>query len=473
MLTRRRFLTSSSGALALATSAPLYAAEKGPSYAIIPQPSKAVLLENGAKQTAVWAYDGMVPGPTVRAKKGEEVTIEVINQLDQATTIHWHGIRIDNAMDGVAGLTQVPIQPGERFVYRFTPPDAGTYWYHPHNRTWEQLARGLYGSLIVEGDAEQNQFDRDYAIVADDWRLESNGSIHEASFQSMHDWSHAGRLGNVLTLNGKPYERLEVITGERVRLRFINAANARIMRFALANQQAKIIALDGQPVPATKLTEKGIELAPAQRADLVFDVLGSEGDQIAILETSSTESLVAGYLVCGKGKATRKSPDLPITLRRNSVPEPNLSNARTVELVMTGGAMRFLTSGVYKGQKTDGRELARKHQQVWAFNGVAGMPEQAFFSARRGETIKLKLLNETAWPHSIHLHGHHFRVLTRTGGSVAMADYEKQAFRDTVLLDRDDAVEIAFVADNPGKWMMHCHMLEHQASGMATWFEVV
>ncbi len=473
MFTRRRFLAGSSGVLAMAASAPLFAASEKLSYKIAPMASKAVLLEDGGKQTAVWAYNGLVPGPVVRTKKGEEVSIEVFNQLEHPTTIHWHGIRIDNAMDGVAGLTQVPIQPGERFVYRFTPPDAGTYWYHPHNKTWEQLARGLYGTLIVEGDAEEGQFDRDYPIVADDWRLENDGSIHEASFQSMHDWSHEGRLGNVLTLNGKPYERLEVIAGERVRLRFINTSNARIMRFSLANQETSLIALDGQPIPETKLGGDGITLAPAQRADLVLDINGREGDEIAILETSNNDRLVAGYLVCGQGKATHSSAKLPVTLKNNSVPEPELSNARVLELEMSGGAMRFLTSGIYKGQKMGGRELATKHQQLWAFNGVAGMPEQAFFSARRGETIKLKLLNETAWPHSIHLHGHHFRILSRDRGSVAMGDYEKHAFRDTVLLERDETVEIAFVAENPGKWMMHCHMLEHQAAGMATWFEVL
>ncbi|MGI9352763.1 MAG: multicopper oxidase family protein [Rhizobiaceae bacterium] len=472
MLTRRVFLAGSLGALLPAVAVQPLNAAQNPSFRITPKPSKAYLLEDQAAETAVWAYDGLVPGPAIHAKKGEEISIEVKNLLEQPTTVHWHGIRIDNAMDGVAGLTQAPIQPGESFTYRFTPPDAGTYWYHPHNRTWEQLARGLYGTLIVEGDAAKADFDRDYSIVADDWRLENHGSIHEASFRSMHDWSHAGRLGNILTLNGKPYERLDVIPGERVRLRFVNTSNARVMKFALADHETILVALDGQPVQPVGLGNEGITLAPAQRADLMVDIEGQVGDEIAILETSSAESLVAGYLVCRSGTDSRSSDRGPVKLVSNTIPDPDLSKARVIELVMSGGAMRFLTSASYKGKILDGRSLAREHQQVWAFNGVAGMSDKPLFSVAQGETVKINMVNDTAWPHAIHLHGHHFRILSRKRGTIQKEDYEIGTFRDTVLLDRDEMVEISLVVDNPGKWMVHCHMLEHQAAGMATWFEV-
>ncbi|MEO1143570.1 MAG: multicopper oxidase domain-containing protein, partial [Pseudomonadota bacterium] len=115
--------------------------------------------------------------------------------------------------------------------------------------------------------------------------------------------------------------------------------------------------------------------------------------------------------------------------------------------------------------------------QFWSFNGNVGMSETPFFSAKRGETIRLVMVNETAWPHSIHLHGHHFRVLSRSRRSdnspISASEYGPDAWRDTVLMQADEKVEIAFVADNPGKWMLHCHMLEHQAAGMGTWYEVV
>lgn len=474
MINRRLFLCGSLGALSLPSLTSFTHASLATDYKLTPKVANASLLEDSKLITEVWTYDGLVPGPVIRAKKGEEVSIEVFNQLEQPTTIHWHGIRIDNAMDGVAGLTQKPIQPGESFVYRFTLPDAGTYWYHPHNRTWEQLARGLYGTLIVEGDATEATYDGDYTVVADDWRLEDDGLLHEASFESMHDWSHAGRLGNILTLNGKPHEQLSVTPGERVRLRFINTANSRIMQFNIADHEPWVVALDGQPVPPQKLGTDGIKLAPAQRADLIIDVKGKSGDKFEILETSGSGNLVAGYLVCNDDTPVKLNDNKP-KLINNSVPIPDLENAIALELLMTGGAMRFLSSAVYKEQALDGRSLAQKHKQLWAFNGIASMPEEPFFSASSGETIKIKLVNDTGWPHAIHLHGHHFQIISRALKASDLnhpVSFEDKAFRDTVLLERDEIVEIAFVADNVGKWMLHCHMLEHQVSGMMTWFKV-
>ena len=408
--------------------------------------------------------------------KGKEISIRVWNHLEQPTSVHWHGIRIENAMDGVSNLTQAPIAPGDFFDYRFTPPDAGTFWYHPHNRTWEQLARGLYGALIVEGDTDVKSSNRDYTIMVDDWRLTQNGLIDEASLGSMHDWSHGGRLGNVLTLNGKDYEELAVNPGERVRLRFINSANARIMRFGIRGHRPWLVALDGQPVEPVRVDEQGVEIAPAQRFDLLVDVDGNAEDRIEIIETSGADNLVAGYLVCGERKTNVASWKNPVR-ESTDVPLPNLEQARKLELVMSGGAMRFLAGGKYRGELINGRTLARMHKQFWAFNGIAGMDKEPFFSAKTGETVILRMVNETLWPHAIHLHGHHFEVLKRgSNGSpnlTTAGGIEKSALRDTVLLQRDEAVEIAFKADNPGKWMLHCHMIEHQASGMGTWFEVI
>jgi len=145
-------------------------------------------------------------------RQGETVRVRLENDLPQPTTIHWHGIRIDNAMDGVAGLTQPAVEPGGSFDYAFKVPDAGTFWYHPHNLSWEQVARGLYGPLIVD-EPDPPEVDQDIALVFDDWRLDETGQIHEASFAAMMDWSHAGRLGNVLTINGQDLMDVPVVAG--------------------------------------------------------------------------------------------------------------------------------------------------------------------------------------------------------------------------------------------------------------------
>ncbi len=442
------------------------------------RPATAELLDSGKPKTPVWGYDGQVPGPILRMKRGRRTLIAVTNHLPQPTTVHWHGLRIDNAMDGVSGLTQSPIEPGETFEYSFVPPDAGTHWYHSHQRGWEQVARGLYGPLIVDED-EPVDVDRDLVIMADDWRLQEDGRLHEASFGNVGERAHGGRLGNVLTLNGKAYEYLQVLSGERVRLRLVNCANARIMQFRLAGVAPWLVALDGQPVAAMRLGDRAVRLAPAQRADLVFDVTAKAGAELAISEVSGQKPLVAGYLQVAENEDTvkQRGDALPV-LSENGLPMPDVKNARFFELNMTGGAMRFLKSAVYKGKSLDGRTLAQDHGKAWAMNGIVGTALEPLFSALQGESVVVRMKNDTAWPHAMHVHGHHFLEIARKPAK--SFDYsvsgsalpETAPWRDTVLMQPDEVVDIGFVADNPGSWLLHCHMMEHMAGGMVTWFEV-
>ncbi len=453
-------------------------AQEAAAYHLDIRPGQAELLEAGGPKTSVWGYNGIVPGPLLRVKRGQQIDVSVTNHLPQPTSVHWHGLRIDNAMDGVAGLTQAPIAPGETFDYSFVPPDAGTHWYHSHQRGWEQVARGLYGPLIVDED-ELAGFDRELVIMADDWRLREDGGLDQDSLGNLADRAHGGRLGNVLTLNSKPYESLKVQTGERVRLRLINSANARIMQFRLAGVDAWIVALDGQPVAPLRLAEHALRLAPAQRADLAFDVRAAAGTELAISEVSGQEPLVTGYLQVAENEGPeRETSQEPPRLPANNVPMPDVANARIIDLNMTGGAMRGLQTAVYKGKTYDGRTLAREHGQAWAMNGAAGTTVEPLFSAAQGESIVIRMKNDTAWPHAMHLHGHHFLELARKpnqlfDNSVAGAlQPETAPLRDTVLMQPDETVDIGFFADNPGSWLLHCHMLEHMAGGMVTWFEI-
>ena len=175
--------------------------------------------------TAVWQYNQQTPGPVIRIKQGDTLQVSFTNKLPQPTTVHWHGLRIDNRMDGVPGMTQPLIQPGEQFTYEFTPPDAGTFWYHTHNRSWEQLARGLHGVLVVE-ENEPIEVDQDLVLIIDDWLLDRQGNIEESNLGALHDWAHSGRMGNTLTVNGQSAPELPVISGERIRLRLVNVANS-------------------------------------------------------------------------------------------------------------------------------------------------------------------------------------------------------------------------------------------------------
>ena len=468
-MNRRSFLSAAGSAFALSALAPGPSAAKASAGVRVLEARQATapLMGAAAAPTAVWAYDGRVPGPVIRAKQGEELRLRFENGLAQPSTVHWHGIRIDNAMDGVAGLTQDPVPPGGGFDYVFTPPDAGTFWYHPHNRTWEQMARGLYGLLIVEED-EPPAVDRDLALAFDDWRLGADGQIDEASLGHMRDRSHAGRLGNWLTVNGVSQPELPLRKGERLRLRLANCCNARVLSLRLDGHAAWLVALDGQPIAPYQPDDGVVTLAPAQRADLVVDAVLGPGARTAILEVGGDHAVETAYLAYRPGAPLREAPlPAPAALPANPLPTAlDLGSALRQELLMEGGAMGRMQGARHRGRRLGMRELVGQGM-AWAFNGTAGMTDEPLLRVARGRTAVIDMVNDTAWPHALHLHGHHFRVVERDGRPQG-----ETPWRDTVLLQRGERAAVAFVADNPGKWMLHCHMLEHQAAGMATWIEV-
>ncbi len=431
-------------------------------FELRPRPTRIPLLTPPNPETAVWAYNGRVPGPEIRVRQGESVEIGVVNGLDQPTTVHWHGLRIPNAMDGVPELTQPPIRPGGSFTYAFAAPDAGTYWYHPHTLSSRQVGHGLYGPLIVE-ERQPPEVDRDVVWVIDDWRLTEDAAISD-SFSNLRDMSHAGRLGNTATLNGRDSSTFAVRAGERLRLRLINAANARIFGLGFEGHRPLLIALDGQPVTPHR-TAGPVVLGPGQRADLIVDMEGEPGRAYPVID-SYYERMTYKYLdlVYGTEKPLGNSPpDASPALSPNPVPEPDLKAAERHQIVIGGGAMGSMRSALYRGVDTPIRELAEQGK-VWALNGVVadGMAMEPLLTLGRGRSHVLVLKNETAWPHPMHLHGHAFRVIARNGRTVPYSPWT-----DTVMLERDDTVELALVADNPGDWLFHCHILEHHEAGMA------
>ena len=470
MVNRRSFLAASGAGAGLMMAAPfrrLVAQNDDGFFDLVAGPAEASLLGSEGPPTALWAYGGSSPGPVIRARQGERVRVRLRNNLPEATSTHWHGIRIENAMDGVPGMTQDAVPPGGFFDYSFIAPDAGTYWYHSHNKSWEQMARGLYGPLIIE-ERDPLPADREMLLVIDDWRLGEDGQVHAASFGSMRDWSHGGRLGNWLTINGASAPALTVKRGERLRLRLINCANARIVTLKLDRLAPLLIALDGQPL--SRAQEIGLSgsltLAPAQRADLLLDISLDPGDRAQILEATRQEAIEIGSFLCnGVAADGMAGKDMP-TLPSNNLPDPDLSDPLKLDLVMEGGAMGAMRSAVYDGRERSIQELVAEGQ-VWALNGVAGMTDTPLARIERGRSVVLNFDNQTAWPHGMHMHGHHFRAVARNGEAL-----DSGPWRDTELVAPNEKISVAFVADNPGQWLIHCHMLEHQAAGMKTWFEV-
>lgn len=426
--------------------------------------------------TSIWGYEGASPGPTLRVKQGAQLKVRLINELKQSTVVHWHGLRLPNAMDGVPFLTQKPIGPGESFDYRFVAPDAGTFWYHTHFLSTEQLARGLYGVLVVD-EREPVEVDRDLVMVVDDWRLTASGDIHP-SFGNFHDAAMAGRLGQYITLNSEDTLDIPVKTNERVRLRIINTANSRIFQLRIAKHLARVMAVDGQPTTPEIAPDGVLRLAPGNRVDLFLDATLEPGSEAPILvDDLRGGELQVGRLVYDAGEPVRTAvlpeprplPDNPLPARLD------IANALKVDVPLDGGGMRMMMMGRGMGGMGGGMGGAGfrgqgvpPQQRIWALAGIAatGHDGPPLFSVERGRTVVMDFPNRSPFPHAMHVHGHHFRQFERGG------DGFKPYWLDTVIVDAERSERIAFVADNPGKWMMHCHMIEHMAAGMAAWFHV-
>lgn len=449
--------------LSVAVGAAVAAGSAGLSTRLLPGAARVRMVGDEAPATAVWTYNGVEPGPVLRLRQGTPFHAVVENRLAEGTTVHWHGIRLPNAMDGVPGITQRPISPGGRFDYAFTPPDAGTFWYHSHEDSLVQMGRGLAGALVVE-ERNPPAVDRDLLWTIQDWRLEPNAEI-APGFNNRMEEAMAGRIGNTVTVNGRLPEAVHLRAGERVRVRLINAAIARIMALRFEGHRPVIVALGGQPCDPHEPAGGRILLGPAMRVDVMLDMQGEPGQSYRVVDDfyGGRLAYTLARLAYDKAPPLRPHPsDAPLHLPSNPVPRPDLTAAVLHEVRMQGGMMGGMGGGGMMG----GGMMGMVNGAAWAINGQsmtgdgnANMPP--LFHIERGRSCILDFRNETAWWHPMHLHGHSFNVLTRDGAPVPHDEWG-----DTVLVRPREHVRVAFVADNPGDWMLHCHVMDHQVSGL-------
>jgi FtsP/CotA-like multicopper oxidase with cupredoxin domain len=380
-----------------------------------------------------FAYNGQVPGPTIEANVGDTIEVRLRNSLPQATTIHWHGVRVPAEMDGTEAV-QPPVGPGETFDYRFVVPDAGTYWYHSHTNETEQLERGLYGALVVR-DPNEPAFDAERTLLFDDLKLGPDADV--APFGDEHE-HHAGREGDVRLVNGRQEPDFEMPSGTVERWRIIDAANTRFVRMSIGGRSFTIIGTDGgllpEPVSATE-----VMVTPGERVDLAVGPF-EEGERIEIealpYDRGKGETARERFGTLQVGAAIESSVHIPKTLRQieplvDERAEPN----RTIDL------------------------KALMH---------AGHHQRAD-PVRVGELQVWDLVNETGQDHPFHIHGFFFQVLQQDGEPSPVL-----AWKDTVNVPRKSQTRIAWLPDDrPGEWMYHCHILEHHAMGMMAHFSVI
>jgi FtsP/CotA-like multicopper oxidase with cupredoxin domain len=411
----------------------------------------ARLRGESAPPTSVWCFNGLVPGPVLRVARHGEVKVRLVNELDQPTSLHWHGVRIANAMDGVAGLTQAAVEPGASFDYRFTAPDAGTFWYHPEvpALTAEQVGRGLYGVLIVD-EPKPPPVDADVLVVLDDWRLAAAGEM-SADFMSAQDAAGTGRIGDLLTANTKPApQTLTHAPGARLRLRLLNAANARILLLSFDNVRPLIIAIDGQPCEPFEPVRRSFPMGPGARFDVVLDLPADAGAE-ARMSLRGNDGAARDLLVIETAGAPRPARPAFTALPRNpALPiEIALENAKRVDLAVAAAEGR--AAGVF-----------------WTINGTASRTPSVTpaFRVRRGTPVVIGFVNRSRVVQAMRIHGHVMRLLHD------LDDGWEPYWRDSVLIEPGKTHHVAFLADNPGKWLIHSAILEHSMTGASTWFEV-
>ena len=412
------------------------------------RPGTLRLVTDPAQETAVLGYDGQVPGPLLRFRKGEEVRIRLVNRLAQPTAIHWQGVRIANAMDGAAGLTQPAVPPEGSFDYMFTPPDSGTFLYRASvaSLAGEQQGRGLHGLLIVE-EAAPPTIDREIVAILEDWRLDAVGQI-APGFGAMADASHGGRIGGLVTLNGRAIpETVALAPGARVRLRLVNACIARIALVSFEGFLPLVAAIDGQPCDVFEPVRRTIPIGPGARFDVMFDT-GTGAGQVILRGDPEPDRVLVRILP--EGDARKPLPPIA-SLAHNPLLPPviKLQDSRKLDLVIEARA------------KPDAAH-------VWTINGMvaSGVSGKPLFSVKTGTPVTLGLVNRSGFAHAIHVHGHHMRLLHD------LDDGWEPYWRDSVLIDAGRTHHVAFLADNPGKWLIECLVLEHGGAGLAGWFEV-
>ena len=390
----------------------------------------------------LYAYNGQIPGPTLHAKVGDKVIVHFENHLPEATTVHWHGLRISDQMDGNPRI-QNPVKAGEKFTYTFTVNDASTYWYHPHVRANEQVEKGLYGAIVID-EAKKHVVRRERVLVMDDILVDKDGKL--PAFLGSHPEVMHGRSGNRLLINGKQSpQKATAKLAEIERWRIVNTANARTMHFDFTGQAlVRVVGTDGGLLEKPYILEKPLTLPVGGRYDLEV-LYGAVGDV-------TMRSLVA---VVGANNQLQYKPyaqlivtveDDPSAPARYKTPFPGadpLPKRTAVDTaVMTFKAVEDKTSptGV-----------------AWLINDKKFWMDKPLFTFIKGNTIDMTLKNLAGPEHPFHLHGQFFEILEPAG---------YPGLKDTVLVPGMTNVKIRAYFDNPGQWMAHCHILGHAAQGM-------
>ncbi|MEP7347952.1 MAG: multicopper oxidase family protein, partial [Gemmatimonadaceae bacterium] len=451
----------------------------------------------GSRTFIMYGYNGQYPGPLVRVNQGMEITVRFQNDLDLPSTVHWHGLRLDNRFDGVAGMTQDAVAPGDSFVYHLRFPDAGVYWYHPHVREDIQQELGLYGNILVASRraADRAAVNREEVLALDDFLMGGAGPIPFGRDTPTH--ALMGRFGNVMLVNGEPNYTLGVHAGEVVRFYLTNVANARTFNLRIPGARLKLVASDLGEFEREEWVES-VLIAPAERyvVEARFDRAGTyalvNGVQWLdhMMGTFRAVDDTLGRVIVD---AAPVRPDYRATfarLRQHPSAIAELGRVRRMEgravdheltlgLRVTGVSpliMMMLTGMPVPVDWNDGMPMMNwpltGSEIAWFMRDESGKENMAItWHFRVGDVARIRLTNDPAslhaMAHPIHFHGQRFAVITRND-----VPNDNLVWKDTALLPAGETMDILLELSNPGQWMAHCHIAEHLGTGMMLTFIV-
>ncbi len=455
----------------------------------------------GDQEFVMMAYGGMYPGPLIRADRGSKVVIEFTNNIEMPTTVHWHGLRLDNAFDGVPGVTQDPVLTGETFTYELKFPDTGMYWYHPHMREDVQQDLGLYGNMLVD-PAEEGFYspaNREVPLVLDDILIDANGLLPFGQSAPTH--ALMGRFGNLMLINGITDYELDVQRGEVVRFYLTNVANTRTFNVVFGGARIKVVAGDVSKFEREQFVSS-VVIAPAERyiVDVYFE---DEGDHpitntiqainhfrgifvpethhlgmVKVSENPVAEQFGASFMrervhedIRADIDAFRnhldRAPDhsLRLTLRVNNLPMPMMRMMEIDTLYVPPmewndamPMMNWLSSGEQVTWILRDEDTGKESMEIdWQW--------------KVGDVVKIRIFNDPKsfhpMNHPFHLHGQRFLVTHMDG-----VPSQNMAWKDTAIVPVGSTMDILVDVNNPGTWMAHCHIAEHLHAGMMLSFTV-
>ena len=449
------------------------------------------------------AYNDMIPGPMIKVEQGVEITLNFTNDTDVDTTIHSHGVRLENKFDGVPDVTQKEVRPGESFTYKIKFPDEGMYWYHPHIREDYAQELGLYGNYLVTPVSANywGPVNREIFLFLDDILMENGAIVPFSRVSANH--TLMGRYGNVMLVNGDDEYRLDAKRGEVIRLYITNSANIRPFNFVISGAKMKLVGGDSGAHERDQWIDS-IILGPSERAiiEVLFDRAGSYTLQnktpnftsklgaVAVSEDPIISSYANSFSVLKTHDEVIKSID---PFRAYFKKEPDKQIKLSVDFMgnmqgmMGGGHMMsdgtVMSSSIMMSASKDGIEWEDDMRMMNAMSNADTVGWKIIdqetgkenmdidWSFKLGEPVKIRIFNDPnsmhPMQHPIHFHGQRFLVVARDG-----VQQTNLVWKDTALVPSGQTVDILLDPSNPGEWMAHCHISEHLEAGMMFGFKV-